>query len=172
MPNLLGPLPVKPCKNSTTYTFVGIDPGVNGGIVSISPSGEITCVKMPSNYKDLWKVINGFSLQPTIACLEMVTGYITGSEAETSQMFTFGVNYGSLLAFLTLADITFDQVHPVTWQSSFGLKRAKENCDRIDWKRRLKAEAQRLFPSVKVTLWNADSLLLAEYGRRKYGTVD
>lgn len=32
------------------------------------------------------------------------------------------------------------------------------------WKNKLKGEAQRLFPSLSVTLWNADAILMANYG--------
>lgn len=39
---------------------------------------------------------------------------------------------------------------------------------RRDWKRRLQAEAQRLFPSLTVTLAECDALLLMNYALQKY----
>lgn len=35
------------------------------------------------------------------------------------------------------------------------------------WKNKLKAEAQRLFPSIKVTLKTADALLIYEYAKKE-----
>ena len=37
---------------------------------------------------------------------------------------------------------------------------------KTEWKNKLKAKAQQLFPGEKVTLATCDSLLIAEYGRK------
>jgi hypothetical protein len=79
------------------------------------------------------------------------------------------VLYGSYLqlrAFLISADISFQEVTPQKWQKAFGLVKEKGEEPRA-WKNRIKAKAQQLFPSQKVTLAVADALLIAEYNRRK-----
>lgn len=65
-------------------------------------------------------------------------------------------------------------VEPKKWQKHFGfgakrkvtkLRRGKqvEENDEVEWKNRLKSEARRRFPSMKVTLENADALLILEW---------
>ena len=50
------------------------------------------------------------------------------------------------------------EVSPVKWQTAMGCRTGGD-------KNVSKAEAQRLWPSLKITHRNADSLLLAEYAR-------
>ena len=80
-------------------------------------------------------------------------------------MFVFGKGVGHLEMALLAAGIRCEQVTPVKWMGEMGMRK-KGGESRPQFKNRLKALAQRLFPNVKVTLKNADALLLAEYGRR------
>jgi hypothetical protein len=50
-------------------------------------------------------------------------------------------------------------VPPKKWQKVIGFQKRPGEEQRV-WKNRLKEEAQRRFPSVKVTLNNADALLI------------
>jgi hypothetical protein len=60
---------------------------------------------------------------------------------------------------LTAADVPFDEVLPVKWQTVMGCRSGGD-------KNITKARAQQLFPHVKVTHAIADALLLAEFCRR------
>ena len=76
-----------------------------------------------------------------------------------SSAFTFGRAVGLLYAFLTAAEIRFEEVAPVSWQTSLKCRtRGDKNVS--------KRKAQQLFPSLKITHGVADALLLAEYARR------
>ncbi len=57
------------------------------------------------------------------------------------------------------------EVHPKKWQSHFELGNKKDHGKR--WKAHCKDAAQRRFPQLKVTLKNADALLLLEYAATK-----
>ncbi len=137
--------------------ILGIDPGKSGGIVGLDREGGVLfAITMPQTETDIWRVI-GSVPRPTRACIEAVHS-MPGNKA--SSMFTFGMGYGGLRMALLAAKIPFEAVPPQTWQ---GAMRCRSKGD----KNLLKARAQELFPMVTVTLRNADSLLIAEYYRRK-----
>jgi hypothetical protein len=54
-------------------------------------------------------------------------------------------------------------VRPQVWQKGFGLGTASTCASKSEWKNKLKAEAQRRFPHLPVTLKTSDALLLLEY---------
>jgi Holliday junction resolvasome RuvABC endonuclease subunit len=80
--------------------------------------------------------------------------------------FKFGVNYGIVRMALTAAGIPFEEVTPQAWQKALGITHRKKTETPSEWKNRLRARAQQLFPSVSLTLATADALLIAEYCRR------
>lgn len=82
-------------------------------------------------------------------------------------MFRFGEGYGFLLGVFMACGVRVELVTPQTWQKALGLGHRAKTQTKADWKRKLRAEAERLFPGVKVTMASADALLLLEYGRRR-----
>ena len=54
-------------------------------------------------------------------------------------------------------------VAPQKWQAHFSLGKKKDCGTGADWKRKLKTEAARRNPGLKVTLENADALLILEW---------
>lgn len=75
-------------------------------------------------------------------------------------------SYRDLRTMLLCSGIDYADCPPKRWQQGLGIEpRIREETDTV-WKNRLKAVAQGLFPDVKVTLWNADAILIAEYCRR------
>jgi hypothetical protein len=173
---------------SRDAVYIGIDPGAHGGLAWIRRRGSMlsySAVSMPSDRSVIWgwfvSCLGSASLTPvvpTYACIEKVGGYIgnkgrddTDNPAPGSAMFNFGMSYGMLLAFLTVADIPHAEVHSTTWQTAFGL-RGKGSGKLHGRTRRhkdfLKGKAQCLFPNLRVTLYNADALLLAEYCRMRH----
>jgi hypothetical protein len=177
----------KPLLNQALY--LGIDPGVSGGLVTLWGS-QVRAQSMPSTLADLWgwfreqrdQALEMKGLGELFAVVEKVGGYI-GEGRPGSAMFNFGVSYGTLLMGLTAAEIPYEEVTPQRWQKAMGItprKKAKvdktaQDEGRKQWipaesttqfKNRLKARAQQLFPKVKVTLAVSDALLIAEYCRR------
>ena len=142
--------------------IIGIDPGKNGGISVLSGDRRILAlVKMPDTPTDLIEFLSGF--KPAICYIENVHSMPTdGAKAA----FAFGYEVGKLHTALSACEIPAILVSPQTWMKSFSLKREKME-PHASYKRRLKAKAQQLFPSAKITLYNCDAALISEYGRQK-----
>ncbi|UKK52680.1 hypothetical protein [Prevotella sp. E2-28] len=140
---------------------MGIDPGVNGGIAIVNmDSHEVVDVAaMPDTLTDISEFIEKYK-DVTAAYVEKVHSMPKQGVAST---FTFGMFYGYVLMGVTAHKIRKIDVMPAKWQAEMGVK-SKKGEDKTSHKNRLKSLAQHLFPKTKVTLKNADALLLAEYG--------
>ena len=68
---------------------------------------------------------------------------------------------GILIGLVTAAELPFEFVVPAKWQRAMGCLTKGDK--KVSYRK-----AQELFPHVKVTHWNADALLIAEYARRTY----
>lgn len=167
--------------------YIGIDPGVNGGIVTVSKQGHHiyapTVIPMPSTERDVWDwvrnigwVINRHETgitgsgyyQPRHAVIEWIHPAIKG--AGKSSMSKLYGNYMALRMSLTAADIPFDVVMPKKWQASLDISSRKKSETVTQWKDRLRAKAQQLWPGLEI--WNStltrqraisDALLLCTY---------
>lgn len=138
--------------------YVGIDPGVSGGIVTFNEDQPPLLAKMPETESDIASVFSWMLDYPRVkALIEEVHG---SAIQKPKDAFTFGRNYGFLRACLTAYKIPFDEVRPQVWQKAMGcLTKGDKNVS--------KAKAQQLFPQLKITHATADALLIAEYLRRK-----
>lgn len=188
-----GRRPLRPAAQERTI-YIGVDPGKTGGLVALLRHST-TVTQMPTTERDTWewfKQVVGGS-QRVVAVIELVGGYMgKGTEAPGSAMFKFGRGYGNLTGFMTATErISYEEVPPHVWQRALGIPPRKKGNRRpvvnkkgktvvkmvggeskSQWKNRLKAKAQQLFPSVEVTLATADALLIALYCKRKYeGTL-
>ena len=151
--------------------FIGIDPGLSGGIAVIDELGIVQpdgVVKMPPTEADLLTFLGRFSaikegMQPR-AVLERVS---SSPQMGVVSAFTFGRGVGALKMALVAESIPYDEVPPSKWQAAMSVldKRAKGRLGKRD-KNISKRRAQQLFPRVTVTHATADALLLAEYCRR------
>lgn len=152
----------------TRPCYMGIDPGLSGGIAILFADDNHGIYPMSDNLKSIWRQIDeaGKQLPNLFAAIEKVQGYIGGAGTGHS-MFKFGQNYGSLLMALTAAGIPFEEVPPQRWQKGLSIPSKKKDESKSDWKRRLKDKASKLFPQCDVTLKTADALLIAEYCRRQ-----
>jgi len=101
--------------------FLGIDPGIGGGVSLINSRGRILhYTQMPTTEFDIWYLFNediGCTDNLKIAYIEKVASM---PKQGVVSMFTFGKNYGSLRMALTASLIPFEEVTPSTWQR--GLK--------------------------------------------------
>jgi len=142
-------------------TTIGIDPGVNGGIAWIA-YGRACAERMPDTLQDLWELVESIRLGgPCHAFVEQVH---SSPQMGVVSSFSFGRGYGNLEMALTAAGIPFERVRPQVWQKAMGcMTRGDKNVS--------KRRAQELFPSIKITHAIADSLLIAEYGRRLCSTL-
>ena len=141
--------------------YIGIDPGVNGGIAWIDDN-EPHVEKMPPTTGDLWQLIAGLEVGQCYCVIEKVH---TSPQMGVKSAGTFMEGKGKLLMALCAGGIPHEQVSPAKWQRTLGLLSGKDK-DQTRHKNKLKQKAQELFPSLKITHATADALLLAEYCRR------
>lgn len=163
-------------KVEQSRIFIGIDPGISGGLAQLDNLGPSTS-PMPPTEKDIWdwfQKATGFTdlygnrkQGDCFAIIEKVNGYVGDGGNPGGAMFKFGASYGGLRMALVAAGIPFEEVTPQAWQKALGIPKRKKEESKTQWKNRLKSKAQQLFPSEKVTLATADALLIAEYCRRK-----
>lgn len=146
--------------------FIGIDPGESGGIAVIGSSGDvISCVSMPETERDIYEHL-GETDPNSFAVIEKVGGFIAGNPAPGSAMFKFGRSYGGLRMALVACCIPFEEHTPQAWQKALGITPRNKDESKSQFKTRLKARAQQLFPGAKITLATADAVLIAEFCRR------
>ncbi len=167
--------------------YVGIDPGKEGGLVAILPTGEVIGTPMPETELDTWNWllltntsllnrVEGLQIGPqVVAAIEKVGGFIQGNPAPGSAMFNFGKSAGTLRMGLTALRAKWEEVTPQAWQKAMGfpVKKGEKPAAR---KERLRAFAQRLFP--ELAIWTTpktvgkqraicDALIIALYCKRK-----
>ena len=139
--------------------IIGIDPGKSGG-VAFWHEGIDKVVKCPNNVNDMYSIVKQ---DPYDSCAYIEKVWARPSNA-TRAAFTFGVNYGEWLAILAALELKTTLITPQTWmkyyKEKFKFKLPKEKKDR---KNKLKKIAT-YYTDKKVTLYNADAILIAFYG--------
>lgn len=160
--------------------IIAIDPGVAGGFAWGIPGGELTCEPMPPTEGDTLALLQHAKIRagdyPIIAVMEQLTGWFPKFRRKSdgqdvavpsANAFALGVKYGMLQGMVMALGIRLEMVTARKWQKITGL--SKEGLSRTEWKGKLKALAQRLYPDVKITLKTADALLIYEW---KAKTID
>lgn len=141
--------------------YIGIDPGDSGGI-AIYNNPNLLLLKMPETAQDLLKLLNKFSNKDCIACVEKLHG-MPGMGG--TSMFKFGKNNGYIEMALLATGIRTEYVSPQRWQKHFRVGTKGQCNSASEWKNKLKAKAQQLYPKHNIFLWGADALLIMDYGR-------
>lgn len=144
--------------------IIGVDPGKLGGITVLSQvnTSLALCYKMPETEADILSVIISHALKD----VNMVFIERVGASPQMGVVsaFTFGYGYGTLVGIFTALKLPITFVSPAVWQRNMG---CLSGGDKNVTKRR----AQQLFPNIKVNHYISDSLLIAEYGRRKIAEI-
>ncbi len=156
--------------------IVAIDPGASGGIAwrsHLSGNVKTGSIAIPETEGDFIHFMFNIKEKaqindiPVIAYLEHVSGF-AGEAQPGSRMFNFGRWFwGPMFTIMTMG-WRLELVRPVKWQKALSLGNSR-GMSKTEWKNKLKAEAQRLFPDQRVTLKTADALLILEYGVRECG---
>lgn len=81
-----------------------------------------------------------------------------------SSTFKFGAAFGRIQGALEVAQVPVRLVTPAQWMKGYGLPKAKDG--KSAHKRALREVAVRLYPDRKVTLEEADALVLLDYAIR------
>ena len=149
--------------------IIAIVPGVSGGI-AVTAFGKTVCHPMPVTEGDRLELIRDLKRTADLegadclCVLEEVNGFV-GKAQPGSAMFKFGEGYGFLKGVVQALGIRLVLVRPQVWQKVFGLGTASRCASKSEWKNKLKAEAQRRFPDLTVTLQTADALLILDWVR-------
>ena len=139
--------------------FLSCDPGKNGGLVSLDENGKtLQVVKMPETMGGILQFFQQYTNDDVVCYLEKVHARPGDGAAS---MFKFGQGFGWLQMALLAAKIKTIEVLPNTWMRGLGIKSKKKDETKTAYKNRLKFVAEQLFPEQRVTLWNADALLIA-----------
>lgn len=142
--------------------YIGIDPGKDGCLSAIDAEGSVRLVQ-PFGETEYLNALKAFAPDTKIAILEHVGG-IPGQSAPAA--FNFGDNFGAIRGILLTLGIPYELVRPQKWKRAFSCTSDKNTSIQV---------AKRLFPgqSLKRTPQCtkdhdgiAESLLMAEYGRR------
>jgi hypothetical protein len=140
---------------------------MSGG-VAVRWFEKTDCWPMPETQGDLLerlreiKTIAGLEGDELVCVLEEVSGF-AGKAQPGSAMFRFGEHFGFIKGVVQAMGLRLVLVRPQVWQKGFGVGKASACASKTEWKNKLKAEAQRRFPHLNVTLKTADALLLLEY---------
>lgn len=150
--------------------LVAVDPGASGAVAVRCPDGKIFVVPFSdeSSARDLFEATAEAAEaegNEILVFIEKVGGFVGGRGNPGNAMFNFGRNFGFYLGLCAAMRLRTELVSPNVWQKAFPT-RAKSSEDKIAHKRELKEHAARLFPKIKVTLINADALLILEWAIR------
>jgi len=150
---------------------MAIDPGANGAIAWYNTDQMCTCetdrfhetgvcsINMPDTPGDILSLLSVAGREMRCVCyLENVGSYVSGNSGPAS--VKFARHCGHLDMALLACGIPVKLVTPQTWMKSIPGARPKEKAERKRW---IKAHVQRLHPSLKITLGNADAIALLDY---------
>ena len=141
-------------------TILSIDPGANGGFAFRNEKGVVS-EKLPETEGDINLMIEMFSVNGAGVCyLEELVRY-AGTNMPSSAMAVYAANWGFLKGVLMARGWRIILVRPQKWQKALSLGVSDGN--KTLWKNHLKTRAQQLYPGIKVTLANADALLILRY---------
>ena len=148
-------------------TTIAIDPGAAGGIAVQRDNQPVSATPMPATEGDIVDFLRAIAAEAdaVVAIVEEVGGYI-GKAQPGSRAFTFGRHFGFILGVLQTLGVRVELVRPQKWQKALSLGSASGCASKTEWKNKLKASAQRLYPRLKPTLATADALLILDYARR------
>jgi len=141
--------------------YLAIDPGASGGLALYKKDGTIEVHPLPSlTYDSLSEIV----IDQYTVIIEDVPKF-AGRMIPSSSTATLHFGYGYLCGHFEARGYRVIKVPPQTWQKTIGIGK-KGDLSSAQWKRKLRDEAQRRHPSLKVTLDTADALLLLDHARQ------
>lgn len=154
---------------------MGIDPGSNGGIAIFIPGMKTKAIKMPKDNSELADMFQYYaeSYKPIIFLEKLSVrpdDVAVGADGKPNMGKIFRIqkmmaNFEHLKALIEMAGIPYVMVHPRKWMCYLNLVQKGVKEEKAERKRRYASKAGELYPGVKVTLWNADALLIMHFAR-------
>jgi len=149
-------------------TYIAIDPGASGGIAFLRQSGDVDAFPLPSLTADALFDITERGVEDAFNMFTVVIEDVpkfAGRMIPSSSTATLHFGYGYLCGHYEARGYRVIKVPPQSWQKTIGIGK-KGDLTSAQWKRKLRDEAQRRYPALKVTLDTADALLLLDHARQ------
>lgn len=166
--------------------FLGIDIGVTGAIAAVDKEGRFIAVRdLPIIPFGVWKFADGPGLMRAMRDMCRVNdvhhnarvsieyaGGMGGPTFGKTAIASLNRVSGAVVASVMIAGYPLELVSPAKWKALFGLTKKRE--EKIDMKAKAAALARMKFPDAEEFLERAkdhnraESILLAEYGRRMF----
>ncbi len=149
--------------------LVAVDPGVSGAIVTYHDNLGLESYNMPGTDWEVCKLVAEITTKANKVVLyleepPLYTGRNIPGAAIGKLQFNTGVLYGAAVA----CGWEVHRVRPAIWQKAHPVG-TKGDLSTTAWKNKLKARAGELYgsvPGLKVTLANADALLILDAAMR------
>lgn len=166
--------------------YIGIDPGLDGGIATLSQSGDILrACSMPTIKLGKGRVVDVLEIRrelnyyiDTVVYLEEASKHSAGVLSLCSTWYTFG----AIETILKLSAIRYQVIRPQNWQKRFWTRPTMAKGDKFDTKAAALMAATRLWPEVDWTKslkarkphdGMIDAALIAEFARlRECGKIE
>tara|TARA_Y100000004_G_C8817888_1_gene370575 strand:- start:63 stop:596 length:534 start_codon:yes stop_codon:yes gene_type:complete len=157
-------------KGKRDKLFVGIDPGMNGGIAFIKPEMDSDFIKAhrcPKTVHDMATLFGaGIGLANSIDDVVLFIEHVWTFPGDGRVgAFRFGYNYGIWKGIAGANEVDLSNIPPRKWQGSLDIPDKLHGRERKKW---LKEYADSLYPNIKVTFNNADAILIANYAMECY----
>ncbi len=154
--------------------FIGIDPGVTGGLCVIDEAGRLLHLEScPKTLKGQWEAISraravtGEQRSNLMCAIESVHSM---PKQGVRSVWTFSGNYHAWLMALVAAEVAYQQISPQRWMKHFGTM-PQHSGTMAEQKRKRKHRilhmAEQRYPSTKITLALADAVMLAVYAKEQ-----
>ena len=152
----------------TTIYYMGIDPGDNGCLSILYPDGAVK--SFPFMDYNAVEVLTSPDIKKLLkkAILTIEEPQIFGKSSNPKTLLVLGKNYGYLTGVLETLDIAYMSVYPSKWKRAFKIAGLPKSAS-IDKVHILYPKAN-LYRTPKCTTEHdgiADSILIADYGRRQ-----
>jgi hypothetical protein len=155
-----------------TTPIIAIDPGLRGGIalsgIALNNTIGVEACAMPDTegdilgeFSDIVTACRREGFEP-VAYLELVPA---GMPNRGAAMVKLNANAAFIRGALMALKVRMILVRPVEWQEYFNLGKRRDCANDYQWKKKLRGEAQRRFPQIKVTDETADALLILEWAK-------
>jgi hypothetical protein len=162
---------MEPRSPDMSRHYIGIDPGASGGIAWSSPLGDKSA-PLPATLGDFREMLFNIlveqsffdptnDISQTICYLESPPKFVKAIPG--SAVFVMAQSFGRIEGVLAAFKVPTVTITPQHWQKAHGLG-TRGDMTTTQWKNKLKARAQSLYPEEKVTLATADALLIFNAG--------
>lgn len=148
--------------------YIGIDPGKNGGIATLSVENNQVVSALTYVFDESILITMLYKLRHDYCCKCTLEHVHAMPKQGVSSTFNFGMNFGFIQGVLKAYGIPYELVTPQKWKKEFSCTSDKNTSIEV---------CKRLFPNVNLKATErckkdhdgmAEALLIAEYGRRHY----